>query len=535
MQDVSAPARPTFEGVRLMATERSRRRFFEDVGRGTLIAVLGTSSAIELGLAPRSLAEELDGALTFGELEPLVCALQETPIGKLQSDLVSRLRGGTELKTLVAAAALANARTFGGEDYIGFHTFMALAPALRMAKLMPTGAEALPVMKVLYRNTDRIHDVGGRGAEVLREVHPAATAVPSGDDSLYQAIRGRDAKHAEQMMASYVASDPLSALNALLPSVRDNPEVHRVVLPYRAWEMQEIVGGEHALTLLRQSLRYCVRAEPQRRTEISAHETLLVGLLDEYKLYATQPGTRQAEDRFVHHLADTFAQASPQDAGRAAARPQAHGFDPAVIGEAISLAAAKLVLRDGGRLPQWEDRLKTAGSVHGDSVGVHAADSANAWRNLARVSTGRNVFACLIIGAWQVARDREQSPNLLRDSLPSKYQLDAVRTDDADSLLAMLDEAIGDNLQGKATAIVHRYGELSMPAERVFKTLARYAISEDGALHAEKYFQTVWDDFHATRPSVRWLHLVALARVTASEYGTPAAGQAEARELLGLV
>ena len=55
-------------------------------------------------------------------------------------------------------------------------------------------------------------------------------------------------------------------------------------------------------------------------------------------------------------------------------------------------------LHDEGRLPQNEDRLKPAGCVHGDSVGVHASDAANAWRNLARVSSGRNIFACLMIG-----------------------------------------------------------------------------------------------------------------------------------------
>ena len=62
----------------------------------------------------------------------------------------------------------------------------------------------------------------------------------------------------------------------------------------------------------------------------------------------------------------------------------------------------------------------------------------------------------------------------------------------------------------------------------------RFAISEDGALHAEKYFQTVWDDFHVTHPELRWQHVAALARVTASEYGRTAAGQLEARDLLGL-
>ena len=59
--------------------------------------------------------------------------------------------------------------------------------------------------------------------------------------------------------------------------------------------------------------------------------------------------------------------------------------------------------------------------------------------------------------------------------------------------------------------------------------------AEDGALHAEKYYQTVWDDFHSTRPAFRWRHLTGLARVTASEFGRPAPGQAEARELLKVV
>ncbi|MCA9058749.1 MAG: hypothetical protein KDA85_09625, partial [Planctomycetaceae bacterium] len=76
------------------------------------------------------------------------------------------------------------------------------------------------------------------------------------------------------------------------------------------------------------------------------------------------------------------------------------------------------------------------------------------------------------------------------------------------------------------------YGQLNLPADQIFATLLKYAVSEDGALHAEKYFQTVRDDFQSTRPAFRWQHVAALARVTASEYGRPAAGQAEARELL---
>lgn len=519
-----------------MHSQFSRRHFLADIARGTLFATVGSSLAVDLNLVPKAFAADAENNLTFGDAEPLVCALQETPVQRLQPMLVERLRSGLSLKTLIAAGALANARTFGGEDYIGFHTFMALAPALKMANFMPSGADALPVLKVLYRNSNRMQEFGGRSSEVLHPVPSQSPASIGSTDSLANIIRARDMVRAEQSLATLIGEDRSLALDALLPAVYDHqPEVHRTVLPFRAWEMQEIVGTEHAMTLLRQSIRYCIKAEPQQRAETTAHGQMLVKLLDEFHLEGKKPGSRPADDAFIKELSHCFATATPEDAGKAAASALAEQFDPAVVGEAISLAASLLVLRDGGRLPMWEDRLKPAGSVHGDSLGVHASDASNAWRNLARISSGRNTFACLIIGAWQVARDRNfGASHFLPEPLPVRYHLDRLSANDADSLLAKLDEAVQNNLQAHATAIVHRYGELSLAPERLFRSLARYATSEDGALHAEKYFQTVYDDFHATRPSLRWQHLEALARVTASEYGKPAAGQLEARELLGL-
>jgi hypothetical protein len=52
--------------------------------------------------------------------------------------------------------------------------------------------------------------------------------------------------------------------------------------------------------------------------------------------------------------------------------------------------------------------------------------------------------------------------------------------------------------------------------------LLKSAVSEDGAQHAEKDSQTVSEEFPATRPAFRWRQVVALARVTASEFGRPA-------------
>ena len=156
-----------------MNEPQSRRRFLADVSQGTLLATLGPALAAELGITTRAFADEVP-RLHFGELEPLVGFMQETPVDKLQPELVAKLKSGVPLKRLVAAGVLANARTFGGEDYIGFHTLMALSPALKMAGTLPEAQQALPVFKVLYRNTNRIQEHGGRSDEVLYPVTPNA-------------------------------------------------------------------------------------------------------------------------------------------------------------------------------------------------------------------------------------------------------------------------------------------------------------------------------------------------------------------------
>ena len=520
----------------IMNTSPNRREFFADVGRGMVVAAVGYSLASELGLATTFAAETTD-ALNFGELEPLVCLMQETPANQLLPKLAARLKAGTELKRLVAAAALANARTFGGEDYVGFHTMMALSPSLHLARELPAAQQPLPVFKVLYRNTSRIQEKGGRKEEVLRAVvPPASPRFPGGTTrTLQDAVHAQDVTLAEKVFAASAQESAEQAFNDLLHSVQDHTEVHRVVLPYRAWDLLDLIGREHAHTLLRQSLRYCVKAESwQHSATYDEPRTLLPKLLEEHRLLDRKPGTRLAEDGFLEQLSQSIFKSTPAQAAAAAATTLAEGFSPAVVGEAISLAANQLILRDVGRQPRDEQTGKPLGSVHGDSIGVHACDSANAWRNMARVSNARNTCACLILGAYQVALDRgNRGGDFLNWSpLPLKSHLDGIKSNDAGALLREADEAIRNNLQARAAALIHRYGELGHAPRPVFDLMLRYAVSEDGALHGEKFYRTVTEEFAATRPAYRWRQLTALARVTASEYGRPAAGLAEARELL---
>ena len=513
-----------------MNAPRTRREFLTAVGQGMLVAGVGAGLASDLGLSP-AFADEGAEALSFGALDPLVALMQETSIERLLPTLVERINSGTELKTLLAAGALANARSFGGEDYIGYHTMMALSPAYQMSRELSGQRQALPILKVLYRNTNRIQEHGGRKTEVLHPVKPGQLSPgENGAEALQNAVRAADLDRSERTFAALAQGDAREAFDQLLYSVQDDTAVHRVVLPYRAWELLGLIGYEHAHTMLRQSVRFCVKERP--RGEVVGQ--MLPKVLDQHKLAGRTPGDRAADDAWIDQMSQTLFNATPAQAADAAAAALAEGFSPDALREAISLAANQLVLRDIGRIAQHESPGKPIGSVHGDSVGVHACDSANAWCNMAKVGSPRNVFACLILGAYQVAQDRENGRGdfLHWDPLPIEQNWNRVTASEPQPLLKELDTAIRGNLQHRACRVVQQYGKLGHDPRPVFDLMLGYATSEDGSLHAEKYYRTASQEFAQTRPAFRWRQMIALARVTASEYGRPAPGSAEARELL---
>ena len=489
----------------------------------------------DLGLAPAALAAEGAERLTFGPMEPLVALMQETPADRLLPAVVERIKAGTDLRQLVAAAALANARTFGGQDYDGYHAIMALVPAYQMSRELPEAQRALPVLKVLYRNTNHIQQMGGRTHEALhaRRAGRRARRPRRGRKPCARRPGGRTWTAAERTFAA-LARGPLDeAYNDLQYVVQDDIDVHRVVLAWRSWALLDLTGKEHAHTLLRQSVRFCVDEESElhryKNHGEEALRALLPKLLDRNGLASRSPGRPPAGRRLGRaDVPDDLRLAAGSRPPRRSPRPWPRGSRP----------------RSSARRSRWpptsscsttpaarqaDSPAKPMGSVHGASVGVHASDAANAWRNIARVSDRRNTYASLIVGAYHTAG---QAGGLNPKPYPFAEHREKVRDVKPDALLPEAEAAIKANDQARACALVHRYGELGRPARPVFDLLLRYAISEDGALHAEKYYRTVTEEFATTRPAFRWRQLAALARVTASEYGYPAPGVAEARRLL---
>lgn len=505
-------------------SERNRREFLVEVGQGMLAALIGPTLAVEMGLAGRALAEE--PARAPEGLDRLVALLQETPVAKLMPTLVTQLDKGTELRSLVAAAALANVRAFGGQDYDGYHTFMALAPAFAMAQELPGKQGALPILKVLHRNARLMNSGPGRPADRLKPAEPAELKGESASKLLLEATRKHNLQDADRLYLA-MAKEPLEQTYDELQDVyHDTLNVHRVVLAWRSWETINFTGQEHARTLLRQTVRFC--SDKDHANGVGGIRETLPKLMEKHRLMEKGVGKKAAEDGWVERLSQTVYAAKREEAAEAVAAALGEGYSPEVVGEAISLACARLLLGDTGTTkasPDWP-----LGSVHGASVGVHASDSANAWRHIARVSKPRNTFASLIAGAFHTAG---QTGRQMKEAYPTAADLEAIREKDPAALLKLTEEAIRAKDQCRACTVAHAYGQQGHDAKALFGLLLRYAISEDGALHAEKYYRTVSEEFTSLRPAFRWRHLVALTRVTASAFGKPAPGLEEARKLLG--
>lgn len=491
----------------------NRRAFLTDVGRGMLAAGLGTALAGDLGFSI-AFAEQGSDAIPLGNYAKLVELMRNTPAETLQPILADMvLKGEADLKTMIGAGALANAVTFGGCDYVGFHTAMAMLPALEMSRLLTSGRQPLPVLKVLYRNAQQIQSAGGSSGAALAAYHALEHAAEHANESdlgvqIRDACREVNQNLGEKLLVS-AGDSPLDLFNALQPAIQDDMNVHRFVFAHRTYGLVGLLGKEYSHALLRQCVRLCAdheRMQIEHKQQPSPIRKLMPKLLDQYKLAGKTLGKRDPGDAYVDQLSQTIYGGSREQAAEAAAAALADGIDPEVVGEAISMASNLYVLRQGS------DRWRT----HGDSAGVHSSDATNAWRNMARVTDQKHAISGLIVAAYHAGI---QSSPFTTPAYPTDEHRAMVKVKTADGLLAEAEDAIKNNDQGRATAAIQVYGENNFAVDPVFNLMLKYAISEDGRLHGEKYFHTVREEYRTTRPAFRWRQIVGLARVTASAYG----------------
>ena len=277
-----------------------------------------------------------------------------------------------------------------------------------MSRELPEAQRALPVLKVLYRNTNHIQQIGGRSHEALHPVEPAAVPAgpaggrgpPRGDPPAGHGRGRADLRRARRTGRStrrtttcqYLVQDNIErpprrpGLARLGPARPDRQGAR----PHAAPPVGPLLrgrGGEH----------------PQVRLGRARCAPSCPGCSTSYRLLSRAAG-RAAARRRLGRAAGQTIYASTARAGRRRGR-RGPGRRDRARGRRRGDLAGRQPARPARPRPRARPTraAKPVGSVHGASVGVHASDAANAWRNIARVSNRRNALASLIVGAYHTA------------------------------------------------------------------------------------------------------------------------------------
>ena len=278
----------------------------------------------------------------------------------------------------------------------------------------------------------------------------------------------------------------------------------------------------------------CTRSENRRHDAGRRSRPLLPKLLDQYKLLGQDARHASGRRRLDREAGQDDLRRRPRRGRRGGRRGAGRGdLARRPSARRSSLAANQLVLRDPGR-PAGGPAGKPGAASTAIRSGVHASDAANAWRNIARVSNQRNTVASLIVGG--VPHGRPDTAANCSEPVPAaRAPGEGARrptrrrcSNETEAAVKASDQALRLRARRAATA------SWAARPGRCSTCCSGTRVSEDGALHAEKYYRTVTEEFASSRPAFRWRQLAALARVTASEYGKPAPGMDEARRLLGV-
>jgi len=188
--------------------------------------------------------------------------------GQLLPILVERLKSGTDLRRAGGGGRAANARTFGGEDYVGFHTIdgTSFRPTTMAAEL-PASRRACRCFKVLYRNGNRIHE----HAATTRVLHPIGRRVGGNRAGFRVTSRfarrfaGKIPGGQNAFLASATQnSPPMPLTRSCWPSKYGLGQCYRMSAA-PAWSCSTWSAREHAQTLLRQSVHYCSEHREERK------------------------------------------------------------------------------------------------------------------------------------------------------------------------------------------------------------------------------------------------------------------------------
>ena len=460
-------------------------------------------------------------------IEPLVQFVEQTAPGDIVARTHDKLAGGTPVKDMLLAGALAVVRSSDlppGHHGGPLHPLAGLHAVRNIAARLPGEYAALPVIQNVAVANKHIHSPA-MGPYILADAQP----VSEGDSveatlESFRVAASRGVYNACDHYFLYLLGQlsPMQILEHLLHVAipKNQLDDHYFLFPVFTWRALEYLGWEYAKYIGRAPVRYVTR--PTMPASLEDVDTLIAkfGLL-ERDLRAT---TGEDETAAITALAEEIGRVSRFSAiPEMLARALADGLSLEGTGEALSVGGSTLFLR----------------SQTGNPMDVHINTGANTRRYLLRqpeLSLRTKLRALLM---WHTGPEVMMAQRMLApDIQPEPDRVAALPWHTQDDLLTEIEELISSLPVGErlpkaglatwrstdevkhAAALAQQYAGSGYAPEALITLLGKIACRDNFTeMHALKHHQATYEEFHATRPSLRWRHLVAAVQAAAISHG----------------
>jgi len=455
-------------------------------------------------------------------IEPLVQFVEETPPDRIVAATHDKLAAGTSVKEMLLASGLAVVRSSDlppGHHGGPLHPLAGLHAVRHIAARLPGEYAMLPVIQNVAVANKHIHSPA-MGPFILADAKP----VSEKDDveATLQSFRyavSRGVYNACDHYFLYLLErlSPMQVLEELLQVAipKNQLDDHYFLFPVFTWRALEYFGWEYARFIGRAPVRYITRPTEEIDRLIDKH-----GLL-ERELRAK---TGDDETAAITALADEIGRCSKfTEVPEMLAQALGDGVSLEGAGEGLSVGGSTLFLR----------------SQTGNPMDVHINTGANTRRYLLRqpeLSVRTKLRALLM---WHTGPEVRMAQRMLApDIQPEPERVAALPFHTQDELLGEIEQLIGSLPVGErlpaanlaswrstdevrqAAALAQQYADRAYAPEALITLLGKIACRDNFTeMHALKHHQATYEEFHATRPSLRWRHLVAAVQAAAISHG----------------
>src|SRR5215475_4923844 len=315
---------------------------------------------------------------------------------------------------------------------------------------------------------------------------------------------------------------PMQVLELLLEVgvPKNQLDDHYFLFPVFTWRALEYFGWDYAKYIGRAPVRYITRpTNPAMMIDVD-------NLIKKYELLERDLRVKTGDDETdaITRLADRIGRCNDfAEIPEMLAQALGDGLSLEGTGEGLSVGGSTLFLR----------------SLTGNPMDVHINTGANTRRYLLRqpeLSLRTKLHALLV---WHTGPEVRMAQRMLAPEIqPEAERVAALPFHTQEALLKEIDSLIeslpvGERLPKAnlaswrstdevkhAAALAQQYANLGYAPDALIDVLGKIACRDNFTeMHALKHHQATYEEFHATRPSLRWRHLVAAVQAAAISHG----------------